>query len=88
MEYILEFSAQAQADIDFFKKSGNVSVLKKLFVLLKEITETPCIGTGKPEMLKHKLSGCWSRRINKEHRLIYEITGNRIFIHSTKGHYL
>jgi toxin YoeB len=66
----------------------NVSVLKKILALLEEITETPFAGTGKPEMLKHNLSGCWSRRINQEHRLIYEITGNRILIHSTKGHYL
>ncbi len=49
----------------------------------------PYSGIGKPEPLKHHLSGLWSRRINKEHRLVYEIieTDNVILIHSLKGHY-
>ncbi|MDZ4666097.1 MAG: Txe/YoeB family addiction module toxin [Bacteroidota bacterium] len=44
-------------------------------------------GIGKPEPLKHNLSGCWSRRINQEHRIVYEVTDNKILIHSLKGHY-
>jgi toxin YoeB len=87
MEYKIDFSEQAQADIDFFKKNGNFSVLNKILILLEEITETPFTGTGKPERLKYSLSGCWSRRINREHRLIYEIVDDRILIHSAKGHY-
>ncbi|MGV8878545.1 MAG: Txe/YoeB family addiction module toxin [Sphingobacteriaceae bacterium] len=42
---------------------------------------------GKPEQLKHELSGLWSRRINQEHRLIYEIAENIILVHSLKDHY-
>jgi toxin YoeB len=64
-----------------------LSVLNKIFVLLEEITDPPFTGTGKPEMLKYNLSGCWSRRINQEHRLIYEIINDRILIHPAKGHY-
>jgi toxin YoeB len=45
------------------------------------------ITLGKPEPLKYELSGLWSRRINKDHRLIYEITQNIVIIHSAKGHY-
>jgi toxin YoeB len=47
----------------------------------------PFSGIGKPEALKHKLSGKWSRRINDEHRIIYEVIENDIFIYSLKGHY-
>jgi toxin YoeB len=56
-------------------------------VLLDELTEHPYTGTGKPEPLKHQLSGCWSRRINREHRLVYEEQDEMIIIHSAKGHY-
>jgi len=87
MIYSLKFSNQAQNDIDFHKKAGNKNVLKKLLLLLNELAEHPARGTGKPEQLKHQLSGLWSRRINKEHRLIYEIIENRVLIHSLKGHY-
>lgn len=87
MTYHLDFSKQAQKDIDFHKKSGDKTILKKLFVLLNELTEHPFTGTGKPEQLKHNLAGLWSRRINREHRLVYEVIENRILIHSVKGHY-
>lgn len=63
---------------------------KKLNRLLLEIIDHPFSGTGKPEQLKHNLSGYWSRRINKEHRIIYEVfeEENKIVILSLKGHYL
>jgi len=87
MTYHIDFSQQAQNDIDFHKKTGNKAVLKKLFVLLSEISEHPYTGTGKPEQLKYILAGTWSRRINQEHRLIYEVTNDSILIYSAKGHY-
>ena len=87
MEYQLDFSEQAQLDIAFFKVKGDFSSLNKILKLLQEITVHPFTGTGKPEKLKYNLSGCWSRRINKEDRLIYEIVENRILIHSVRGHY-
>jgi len=88
MEYQLDFTDKAKEDIDLHKKSGNKAVLNKLLTLLDELTEHPFTGTGKPEPLKHNLAGMWSRRINREHRLIYEIEKNTVFILSAKGHYL
>lgn len=87
MDYHLIFSDQAKIDIDFHKKSRNKTVLKKIFVLLDELTEHPFEGTGKPELLKHNLSGNWSRRINLEHRLVYEVIEDSVNVLSAKGHY-
>lgn len=88
MSYELDFSDQAKSDIDFHKKSGNKAVLKKIFVLLNELTEHPFEGTGKPESLKHNLTGLWSRRINLEHRLVYEVVQETVLIYAAKGHYV
>ncbi len=87
MGFALLFSKQALKDVEFHKKSSNKIILKKLQILLNELAEHPKTGTGKPEQLKYELSGLWSRRINNEHRLIYEITKNGVLIHSLKGHY-
>ncbi len=87
MSYKIDFTKQAQEDIDFYIKSGNKTILKKMLTLLEELTEHPFSGLGKPEQLKHNLAGTWSRRINKEHRLVYEVTETNILIHSPKGHY-
>jgi toxin YoeB len=67
--------------------TGNKVVLKKISSLLRAILENPFSGIGKPEPLKHQLTGCWSRRINQEHRLVYEILDGRILVHSLRGHY-
>jgi toxin YoeB len=89
MIYHLEFTDSALKDIEFLKRTGNRVVLKKLFILLTELTEHPFTGTGKPEPLKYELTGLWSRRINKEHRLIYQVKENTIvLIIAAKGHYL
>ena len=77
----------ADDDLDFWVKSGNKAILKKISELIRSIQETPFKGLGKPEGLKHNLSGLWSRRMNQEHRLIYEVKKGKIFIHSLKGHY-
>jgi toxin YoeB len=84
---IISFTRQADADFDYFKKSGNQQLVKKIKELLQAMTEDPFRGIGQPEQLKHHLSGAWSRRINKEHRLVYEVEGDTIFILSLKGHY-
>jgi toxin YoeB len=81
------FTAKAMEDLDYWKKSGNKLVLQKIRSLLESTLETPFIGIGKPELLKFELAGCWSRRINQEHRLIYEIDAERILVLSCKGHY-
>jgi toxin YoeB len=61
--------------------------LKKINALIKDIKREPFDGLGKPEPLKYELSGCWSRRITDEHRLIYETEENSIIIISCKYHY-
>ena len=62
--------------------------LKKLDILLNELREHPQTGTGKPEMLRNRLSGLWSRRITVKHRLIYEINDEmvNVLILNTYGH--
>ncbi|MBS1584232.1 MAG: Txe/YoeB family addiction module toxin [Bacteroidetes bacterium] len=55
--------------------------------LITEIAATPFTGTGKPEAIKHDLKGKWSRRINHEHRLVYEITDATVIIISCRYHY-
>ncbi len=87
MGYHLDFTDKAREDIVFHKKSGNKAVLNKLLLLLEEMTLHPFSGTGKPEPLKHQLSGMWSRRINKVHRLVYEVDDDSVIILSAKGHY-
>jgi len=62
-------------------------VYKKINSLIKEIKRTPFEGTGKPEPLKYELAGCWSRRLNHEHRLVYEVTPSGLFIVSCRYHY-
>ena len=56
-------------------------------MLIKDIKRSPFDGIGKPEPLKHQLKGCWSRRIDNEHRLVYEVTQDAIRIVSCRFHY-
>ncbi|MEA1918587.1 MAG: Txe/YoeB family addiction module toxin [Campylobacterota bacterium] len=62
-------------------------LLKKINQLLKDIKRDPFSGVGKPEALKHEFSGCWSRRITDEHRLVYEVTDYSIVVISCRFHY-
>ena len=62
-------------------------ILKKINQLIKDIERNGNEGLGKPEPLKHELSGFWSRRITDVHRLIYSIDDENINIVSCKGHY-
>lgn len=61
--------------------------LKRIHQLIEDISRHPFEGIGKPEVLKHQLSGHWSRRIDKEHRLIYRIDGDNLIIISCRYHY-
>lgn len=87
MSYSLDFTDKALEDIESHKKSGNKAVLTKLFTLLEELAEHPFTGTGKPEPLRYRLAGLWSRTINHEHRLVYEVKDKSVEILSTKGPY-
>ena len=62
-------------------------VFKKINELIQAIDRTPFEGIGKPEPLKHQLTNCWSRRINLEHRLVYQVINDEIIIVSCKFHY-
>jgi len=77
----------AKEDIRFFIKSGQSKIVKKIEKLLTSIEETPFTGLGKPEPLKHNYSGKWSRRITDEHRIIYSIEAEIVYIYSFRGHY-
>lgn len=61
--------------------------LKRINDLLKDIARNPFEGIGKPEALKHKYAGFWSRRIDDEHRLIYKYVENEILIAKCRFHY-
>ena len=89
MNFTLKLTDDAIEDIEYLKKTGDKSTLKKLAILLKELTEHPRTGTGQPEELKHNFSGCWSRKINKKHRLVYRIAEEQatIIILFARGHY-
>lgn len=80
---------QAEADRDFWKKSGHTTIMKRISALLADIMEHPFSGIGKPEPLKHNLQGKWSRRINKEHRLIYSVSDGKVYVYvfSMRDHY-
>jgi len=81
------YQPKALDDLKYWKKSGQKQIQEKITNLLHSIIETPFEGIGKPEPLKHEWSGMWSRRINNEHRLIYEIKNDEIHIYSLKDHY-
>ena len=85
------YSEKAQRDREFWKKSGNKVIMNKISALIADIQVNPYEGIGKPEPLKYNLSRYWSRRINQEHRIIYQVTDNNTIeildILSLKGHY-
>ncbi len=62
-------------------------MLKRINELLKDISRSPFTGLGKPEPLKHRYKGFWSRRIDSEHRLIYQVRGEDILIAKCRFHY-
>ena len=81
------FLPDAKDDLNYWVKTGNKQIIMKIAQLIESIKKTPFEGIGKPEPLKFYLINSWSRRINQEHRLVYEIQDNKILIHSEKGHY-
>ena len=83
---IVDFYAKALDD--FYEwESTDKKIFKRIKELIKDITRNSFEGIGKPEPLKHELSGYWSRRINDEHRLVYKISDNTLYILSCKEHY-
>ncbi len=62
-------------------------MLKRINQLIQEIMREPFTGIGKPEPLKHALSGYWSRRINDEHRIVYKLENDALLIAQLRYHY-
>ena len=80
------FSEHAWEDYLYWQRSDK-KILRRINILIKEIMRAPFQGMGKPEPLKHALSGYWSRRINDEHRIVYKITEEAIQIAQLRYHY-
>lgn len=81
------FTDIAYEQLQYYKAHNKEKVLKKIRELLESIAVSPYTGIGKPEALKYMYSGYWSRRISKEHRLIYKVENNICTVFSLKGHY-
>ncbi len=84
MKYI--FVDESWEDYLYWQKT-NKKTLNRINDLLKNISIEPFSGIGKPEPLKHKYKGFWSRRIDGEHRLIYRVKDNEIHIAKCRFHY-
>ncbi|MDA3921196.1 MAG: Txe/YoeB family addiction module toxin [Salinisphaera sp.] len=82
----LVFSEQAWEDYLYWQKTDR-KALKRINALIKDIARDPFEGIGKPEPLKHALSGYWSRRINEADRVIYKIDDESILIAQLRYHY-
>lgn len=82
----LIFSDHAWDDYLFWQKTDK-QILRRINNLIKDTIRNPFEGIGKPEPLKHALSGYWSRRITDEHRLIYKTSENAIEIAQLRYHY-
>ena len=82
----ITFSTNAWEDYVSWQRDDK-RMLRKINDLIKDIQRTPFEGQGKPERLKFDLSGYWSRRIDLEHRLVYQYQDNEILIYSCKFHY-
>jgi len=87
LEIKIIYLPKAEADLIYWKKSGNKSVQQRITKLIQAIIENPYEGIGKPEALKYDYSGWWSRRINEEHRLVYRLDEGRLIIAQMRFHY-
>jgi len=83
----ITFSKNAWDDYISWQKEDK-KMLRRSNLLIKDIQRTPFEGLGKPEPLKFDLAGFWSRRIDLEHRLVYQYRDNEILIYSCRFHYL
>lgn len=82
----LVFTANAWEDYVYWQKVDR-KMVKKINDLIKVIKRTPFDGIGKPEPLRYDLAGYWSRRIDLEHRLVYQVSGDKLLIYACRYHY-
>lgn len=81
----LEFESQALEDLRYWVEQDRRKAVRTLR-LLQECLRSPFAGAGKPEPLRHVLAGCWSRRIDREHRLVYRVEGDRLIVLAFRFH--
>lgn len=82
----LVFTDDAWEDYLYWQ-TNNKKMLQRINSLIKEALRTPFNGTGKPEPLRFDMAGCWSRRIDTEHRLVYKPENDRLIILQCRYHY-
>lgn len=82
----LIFSTEAWDDYQYWLKTDK-KILRRINLLIKDTMRNPFEGIGKPEPLRHALSGYWSRRITEEHRFVYKVADNELLIAQFRYHY-
>ena len=82
----LEFDSAAFEDLAWWVQADRKKALR-LLRLIQDTLADPFGGIGKPEPLRHELAGCWSKRIDDEHRLVYQVTDDKIRILACRYHY-
>lgn len=82
----LTFSDEAWEDYLHWQNQDR-KMVERINKLIKEVQRDPFVGVGKPEPLKHALSGFWSRRITDEHRMVYRVTDDSLEIAQLRFHY-
>jgi toxin YoeB len=80
------FTPTALDDLRYWLKTDKRQA-DRILALLEEIRRTPFDGTGKPEPLRFQLAGCWCRRVDREHRLVYQVEENEIVVIACRYHY-
>lgn len=88
ISYIVSFTEQAELDLQHWQKT-NEKTVAKIEKLILDVLEHPGSGIGKPESLRHQLSGYWSRRINHRDRMVYSVDeeNKKIIIYQLRYHY-
>ncbi len=82
----LSFTPQAWEDYLYWQKTDK-KIIKRIHLLIQEIIRNPHEGIGKPEPLKHNLSGYWSRRITEDHRIVYKALDSEVVFVQLRYHY-
>lgn len=82
----LVFAEEAWDDYLYWQKHDR-KMVERINRLIRDVEREPFAGVGKPEPLKHALSGYWSRRIDDEHRMVYRVEGQALFIAQLRFHY-
>ena len=82
----IKYTPNAASDIAYLKEKDR-KVFQRIRRLLDDTVENPFSGIGRPEPLRHNLTGKWSRRITREHRIVYEVIDNAVIVYQCRFHY-